>query len=90
MDPEQQKYLDIINRRRANKTERYYLDLQVNERALLDAASRIYAAYVSAGQVSEASHSDQILSRSLHEAVTLAYAIEQQTRDATENQPDLE
>lgn len=76
--------VNLARTRRATKTEQYYLDLQTNERALLAASSRIYAAYVSRGEV-RSDNIEEMIARSLHEAVRLAYTIERSVSEAEED-----
>lgn len=83
MDETVERYIARMQRRKERKTERYYLDLQDNEQALLQAASRIYAAYIASGRVTD-EENDEWLDRSLYEAVKLAYRIERTVQDAAE------
>ena len=52
-----------------------YLRLQHSESIVIHAASRIYAAYITAGRVQEGGE-DQWLERSLDEAVRLAVRVD--------------
>lgn len=62
------------NRSSSSRAGRTYLSLQDSEVAVLDAASRIYAAYISAG-IAEGSESDT-MRKAIHEAITLAKNVE--------------
>ena len=50
-----------------------HLKLQHSESVVLTAASRIYAAYISAGQVAEGEE-DKMMAKSIKEAIRLALA----------------
>lgn len=50
-----------------------HLKLQHSESVVLTAASRIYAAYISAGKVAEGEE-DKMMARSIKEAIKLAVA----------------
>jgi len=90
MNQDVERYIEIMQRRRKSKSERYYLDLQPNEVALLDAAARIYAAYVTSGQVGGPETADQFVARAVHEAAKLAYTVERSVADAEESRPTVE
>lgn len=75
--------LELQRRRERQKSERYYLDLQGNERALLDAASRIYAAHLARGTDADLD-TDRLIGRAVHEAVKIAYTIERSVTDVEE------
>lgn len=89
MDDAVERYIELMNRRKAGKTERYYLDLQPNELALLEAASRIYAAHVARGAVGD-DDVDRMVRRAVHEAAKLAYLIESSVEDAAERRPEVD
>ena len=44
--------MELLRQRKRTKKSTTYLDLQSSERAVLDAASRIYGAWIAAGAVS--------------------------------------
>lgn len=60
-----------------------YLSLQPSEKSILDAASRIYAAYISSNQVVQGQEKDY-MRRAIHEAVALAHYIEDAVLSDTE------
>ncbi len=83
-DLDRDEIINLMNRRRRRKkTEQHYVDLQVNERTLVHAASAIYAAYVSSGRIPEGEEKEY-LSRSVDEALGIASRIEELVRDAEE------
>ena len=83
-DLDRDEIINLMNRRRRKKeTEQQYVDLQVNERTLVHAASAIYAAYVSSGRILEGEEKEY-LSRSVDEALGIASRIEELVRDAEE------
>ena len=85
MDPEAERQIELMNRRKARKSERYYLDLQPGECALLEAASRIYAARIAAGRVGDQGD-DGLIAQSVHEAAKMADCIERSVKDVEEQQ----
>ncbi len=56
--------------------EKPVLSLQPSEAALYAAASRIYAAYIAAGRVSEGAENEMI-ARSISEALRMAQTVEE-------------
>ncbi len=83
-DLDRDEIINLMNRRRRKKkTEEHYVDLQMNERTLVHAASAIYAAYVSSGRIPEGEEKEY-LSKSVDEALVIASRIEELVRDAEE------
>ena len=82
---------EIINlmnhRRKKEKTEEYYVDLQGSEKVLVRTAGDIYAAYIEAGKVDEGAE-DEYIARSVNEALKIALRIEQLVSDAEETAAD--
>ena len=59
----------------AEKRKQRYLSLQPSERAVFEAASRIYAAYIASGQRNDANQ-DDLMRLSIQEAIRLALTVE--------------
>jgi hypothetical protein len=59
----------------AEKKKQRYFSLQPSERAVYEAASRIYAAYIAAGKKTDANQRD-LMRLSLREALTLGLTVE--------------
>jgi hypothetical protein len=66
------------------KPQRYF-SLKPSERAVFEAASRIYAAYIAAGQ-KNAENQRELMRLSIKEAVSLGLAVE----DAIQSDDELE
>lgn len=63
---------------------KFYADLQESEQAILAAASRIYAAMISQGQVSEDNQEEQ-MDAAVRQSLVLARRIEDSVIDAQES-----
>ena len=62
-----------------------YFSLKPSERAVYEAASRIYAAYIASGQKMDANQGD-LMRLSIHEAIEIGLAVE----DAIQSDDELE
>ena len=65
-------------------TQRYF-SLKPSERAVYEAASRIYAAYIASGQKMDENQRD-LMRLSIHEAIEIGLAVE----DAIQSDDELE
>ena len=50
-NPDLDEIMSIIARRNVQNTEKYFIDLQSNEKSILSAAAKIYSAYIESGKV---------------------------------------
>lgn len=50
-NPDLDEIMSIMARRNKQDKEQYFIDLQTNERTILNAASAIYTAYIKSGKV---------------------------------------
>lgn len=85
-DDQLDAYFEIEQRRRGqqgNKGSRVYVDLQPNEMALANMASRIYAARLAGGAVA-AGQEEVAMQRSVREAMRIAQYVEHWVEDAEE------
>lgn len=93
-DPEKQQAFDaaielanVRRKRRAEKGQHYFVDLQENEKDIAQNASQIFAAYVGSGQVSADTEED-LLSKSVLAAIKIAYRVEAWVSEKAEQVDD--
>ena len=85
-DDQLDAHFEIQNRRKAGKTERFYVDLQPGETTLAHMASRIYAARLGAGVIA-AGEEDVAIRKAVMEAMRIAQLVEHSVEDAEEGKP---
>lgn len=82
-NPDLDEIMSIMARRNKQDTEQYFIDLQINERTILNAASSIYAAYIKSGKVNNGDE-EKYIDKSIQEAIKMALRIEKLVADAEE------
>ena len=75
--------MDLLSRRKKEKTENYYIDPKDNEKVIVQTASNIYAAYIQTGQVQKGTETE-FQSKAIKEAVEIALSVERLVSDAQE------
>jgi hypothetical protein len=70
----------------ASRTETHYIDLQENERVLVQTAGRIFGSYVEAGLVTPDTR-DEYIDKAINDAIAIASRIEDIVSEKAE-QPD--
>ncbi len=58
------------------KTKKFYASLQPSEMAIFNAAAKIYASYIVAGQVTD-SNEDEMMIRCIRRSIRMAAAVDQ-------------
>ena len=79
---------NVRSKRRKEKGQNYFIDLQKNELAIAQNASQIYAGYAAAGQISD-SNEEEILNKSVLAAIKIAYRVEAWVTEDEEQADDI-
>ncbi len=79
---------NVRRKRREQQGQNYFVDLQKNEQLIAQNASTIYAGYVSAGLVNDATEED-LLSKSVLASIKIAYRVESWVTEKEEQVDDF-
>jgi hypothetical protein len=67
----------------SQRPKQHYFSLEPSERAVFEAASRIYAAYIASGQRTEA-NKDKLMRLSIREAIQIGLVVEDRIQSDNE------
>lgn len=78
---------NVRKKRRQERGQNYFVDLQQNEQLIAQNASQIYAGYVSSGQLNDSTE-EEILNKSVLAAIKIAYRVEAWVTEKDEQSDD--